>query len=179
MRQPQDNHVDRDGHADSSRPSVDRCGQVGSVGLRSKAPLPLYIGIGLVTILILVAAAAALSKQFRHQLALSIVRQPTPYTQLYFPHPGTLPGKLKVDRKNTFQFAIVNDENRAVRYTYIVVLLHGSKSRHVSTATVTVSNGKTVTPSVTVVPKERNSRYQISVTLEGMNQSIHFYGTTS
>jgi hypothetical protein len=179
MRQPQDNHVDQDGHADSSGPSVDRCGQVGSVGLRSKAPLPLYIGIGLVTILILVAAAAALSKQFRHQLALSIVRQPTPYTQLYFPHPGTLPGKLKVDRKNTFQFAIVNDENRAVRYTYIVVLLHGSKSRHVSTATVTVSNGKTVTPSVTVVPKERTSRYQISVTLEGMNQSIHFYGTTS
>jgi hypothetical protein len=178
MRQPQNNHVDQDGHADSSRPSVDRCGQAGSPGLRSKAPLPLYIGIGLVTILILIAAAAALSKQFRHQLALSIARQPTAYTQLYFPHPGTLPGKLKVDRKNTFQFAIVNDENRAVRYTYIV-LFDGSKSRRVSTTTVTVSNGQTVTPSVTVVPRERKSRYQISVTLKGMNQSIHFYATTS
>jgi hypothetical protein len=178
MRLPQNNHVDQDGHADSSRPSVDRGGQVGSQDLRSKAPLPLYIGIGLATVLILVAAAAALSKPFRHQLALSIVRQPTPYTQLYFPHPGTLPGKLKVDRKNTFQFAIVNDENRAVRYTY-TVLLDSSKSRRVSTATVTVSNGQTVTPSVTVVPKERKSRYQISVTLKGMNQSIHFYGTTS
>src|SRR5580658_2509874 len=116
MRQPQNNHVDQDGQADSSRPSVDRGGQAGSQGLRSKAPLPLYIGIGLVTVLILIAAAAALSKQFRHQLALSTVRQPTPYTQLYFPHPGTLPGKLKADRKNTFQFAIVNDETRAVRY---------------------------------------------------------------
>ena len=178
MRPPQNNHVDQDGHADSSRPSVDRYDQVGSQGLGSKAPLPLYIGIGLVTILILIAAAAALSKQFRHQLALSIVRQPAPYTQLYFPHPGTLPGKLKADRKNTFKFAIVNDENRTVRYTYIV-LLDGSKSRHVRTATVTVSNGQTVTPSVTVVPKERKSRYQISVTLKGMNQSIHFYGTTS
>ena len=178
MRQPQNNHVDQGGHADSSRPSVDRGGEVGSQGFRSKASLPLYIGIGLVTILILIAAAATLSKPFRHQLALSIVRQPTPYTQLYFPHPGTLPGKLKVDRKNTFQFAIVNDENRAVRYTYIV-LFDGSKSRHVSTATVTVSNGQTVTPSVTVVPRERKSKYQISVTLKGMNQSIHFYGTTS
>ena len=178
MRQPQNNHVDQGGQADSSGPADDRCDQVGTQGLRRKAPLPLYIGIGLVAILTLIAAAAAVSKQFRHQLALSIVRQPTPYTQLYFPHPGTLPGKLKVDRKNTFQFAIVNDENLAVRYTYIV-LFDDSKSRRVSTATVTVSNGQTVTPSVTVIPRERKSRYQISVTLKGMNQSIHFYGTTS
>ena len=178
MRQPQNNHVDQGGQADSSGPADDRCDQVGTQGLRRKAPLPLYIGIGLVAILTLIAAAAAVSKQFRHQLALSIVRQPTPYTQLYFPHPGALPEKLKVDRENTFQFAIVNDENLAVRYTYIV-LFDDSKSRRVSTATVTVSNGQTVTPSVTVVPRERKSRYQISVTLKGMNQSIHFYGTTS
>jgi hypothetical protein len=178
MRQPQNNHVDQSGHADSSRPFVDGDGRAGSQDLHRKASLPLYIGIGLVAILIIIAAAAALSKQVRHQLALSVVRQPTPYTQLYFPHPGTLTKKLKVDRKNTFQFAIANDENRAVRYTYIV-LLDGSKSRHVSTATVTVSNGQTVTPSVTVVPRKRKSRYQISVTLKGMNQSIHFYGTTS
>lgn len=178
MRQPQNNHVSPDGHADPSLPSVDRYGQVEKQALHWKTPLPLYIGAGLITILILIVAAAALSKQFRHQLTLSIVRQPTPYTQLYFSHPRALPGKLKVDEKNTFQFTIVNDENRAFRYTYIVVF-DDSKSHLASTGAVTLNNGQSVTRSVTVIPKDRKSKYQISVTLKGMNQSVHFYGTTS
>jgi hypothetical protein len=178
MLEPQNNHVGADGHADPSRPSVDRYGQVENQALHRKTSLPLYIGAGLIAILILIVAAAALSKQFRHQLALSIVRQPTPYTQLYFPHLGALPEKLKVDQKNTFQFTIVDDENRAFRYTYIVVF-DDSKSHLSSTGAVTVNNGQSVTRSVTVIPKDSKSKYQVSVTLKGMNQSVHFYGTTS
>ena len=120
-----------------------------------------------------------MSKQFRHQLALSIVRQPTPYTQLYFTHPGALPGKLKVGQKNTFDFTIVNDENRAYRYTYIVMLDDSKKHLVVSTATATINNGQSATRSVTIVPKDRKSKYLITVTLEGMNQSIRFYSATS
>jgi hypothetical protein len=141
--------------------------------------LPLYIGAGLIIILILIAAAASLSKQVRHQLELSIVRQPAPYTQLYFSHLAALPEKLKVDQKNTFDFTIINDENRSYHYTYSISLDDPKTHLVVSRETVTIDNGSSATRAVTVVPKDHKARYLITVALEGVNQSIHFYGQTS
>ena len=178
MRQPRNEHIGPDGHADPPRGSLDRYGQINNQVRHRKTRLPLYFGGGVIAILILIVAVAALSKQFRHQLALSLVRQPTPYTQLYFPHLGALPDKLKVNQKNTFEFTIVNNEGRTFRYTYIVAS-DDSKSHLRSTGVVTINNGHSVTRSVAVIPKDHKSRYQIGVTLKGINQSIHFYGTTS
>jgi hypothetical protein len=84
-----------------------------------------------------------------------------------------------VAQKNTFDFAIVNDESRVYRYTYIVTLDDSRSHSVVGTQTVTVANGGSVTRPVTVVPKDRKAKYLITVTLEGLNQSIHFYGETS
>jgi hypothetical protein len=181
-----DNRINRDPRPDLTRTPAGRSGQVENrpsqvddQGTGKRPPLPLYIGIGLIVILILILAVAALSKPFRHQLAISIVRQPTPYTQLYFADPGTLPAKLKVDQKNTFDFTIVNDENRAYSYTYAVTLADSRSHSVVTTETVTIDSGGSVTRPVTLAPKDRKAKYLVTVALAGINQSVHFYGATS
>lgn len=179
MRQPRDNHMNTDTRVNLPYIPVDRYDQVDRQPSRKKASLPLFIVVGVVGILVIIGVVAALSKQFRHQLNLSIVRQSTPYTQLYFAHPATLSGVLKADEKNTFDFIIENDENRPYRYMYTVTLDDSRSHLVVSTEKVTIDNGKSVTRLVTVVPKDRKSKYLISITLEGMDQSIHFYGETS
>jgi hypothetical protein len=180
MRQSQNNRIDPDTRMDLQRGPVDRYGQDGQRTTRKQTtPWPLYIGVGLIVVLVLIGVSAALSKPFRHQLALSIVRQPTPYTQLYFPNPGTLPSELKVDHKNTFDFTVVNDENGAYHYTYTVTIADSRSHSVVSVKAVTIANGSSVTYPVTVVPKDRKAKYLITVALSGVNQSIHFYGETS
>jgi hypothetical protein len=185
--------VNRDPRADLTRTSVgrqsqvdnqpdqadNRHNQVDDQAARKRPPFLLYMGVGLVVILILIVAAATLSKPFRRQLEISIVRQPTPYTQLYFARPGTLPGKLKVDQKNIFDFTIVNDEGRKYSYTYTVTLADSRSHSVVTKDTVTIDNGGSVTRPATLVPKDRKAKYRVTVALGGLNQSIYFYGETS
>ena len=134
--------------------------------------------IGLV-IMAAFCAAAALSKQFRHQIEISVVRQVTPYTQLYFVSPTKLPTQLKVDQDNAFEFSIENDEGHAYHYIYTVTLDDSRSHVVVSTDTVDISDGDRTIRGVVVKPKDPKSKYLITVTLEGLNQSIHFYAETS
>jgi Protein of unknown function (DUF1616) len=179
MSQPQNNDINRETRIDQPRLPADGDDSFEAPTPRKKTSLPLYIGIGIAAVLILIAAAAALSKHVRHELAISIVRQPTPYTQLYFTHPGTLPAKLKVGHKGTFEFTIVNDENQTYRYTYVVTLVDSKQHLVVSSETATVSSGQTATRSVTIAPAGSKSPYLVTVTLKGVNQSISFHGVTS
>jgi hypothetical protein len=179
MRQPQNNDLSRGRHAGPAYSPVDRYDQVDRPPSRKDTPWRLVVGIGLAVVLVILGVATAYSKQFRHQIAISIVRQPTPYTQLYFTSPAALSEKLKVDQKNNFEFTIENDEARTYHYTYVVTLEDSRSHLVVSKTSVTMSNGDRVTRVVTVVPKDRKSTYLITITLEGMNQSIHFYGQTS
>lgn len=179
MRYSQNDHIDQDSPVDLPRTPGARHSQINSQAPRKKTSLPLYIGIGLIIFILAAAVASMLSKSLRHQIALSIVRQPTPYTQLYFSHAGTLPEQLKIDQKNTFDFTIANDESRAYRYTYTVTLDDSRSHSVVSTETVTIDDGGDVTRPVTVVPKDHKAKYLVTIALEGMNQSIHFYGETS
>jgi hypothetical protein len=145
---------------------------------RAQVRWRLGIGIALVIVIIL-CAGAALSKQFRHQIEISVVRQGTPYSQLYFASPTKLPTQLKVNKSNIFDFTIENDEGRAYRYTYTVTLEDSRSHVVLSKETVEISNGDGATRRIAVTPKDRKSRYLITVSLEGMNQSIHFYAETS
>jgi hypothetical protein len=145
---------------------------------RAKAYWRVVLGVGLV-IIVVIGVLSAFSQQFRHQVEISVVRQGTPYTQLYFASPTKLPSALKVDKKNIVDFTIENDEGRVYRYAYTVTI-ENSKSHVVMTSnTVTVGYGDSATRQIAVTPKDRKSKYLITVTLEGMNQSIHFYAETS
>lgn len=138
------------------------------------------ITVGLaVLLLLLVAIAAAFPRQLKHQWELSVVRQPTPYTQLYFTAPASIPSVLAAGQQNTFDFTIENDEGRAYRYTYVVTLQDSRARQQVSKETVMVNSGERVTRAVTVDPTDKESRYLVSVTIPTLNQSIQFYGETS
>jgi hypothetical protein len=146
---------------------------------RRKTSAPLYLGIGLAVFVLVATAAALISKPLRHQIAISIVRQPTTYTQLYFSQAETLPKLLTVDKKNTIDFTIVNDENRTYRYTYTVTLADSRSHSVVSTETVSIGTGDGVTRPVTVTPKDRKTKYLVTISLKDLDQSIHFYAETS
>jgi hypothetical protein len=145
---------------------------------RAKFRWGFVIGIVLVIIAI-IGALSASSQQFRHQVALSVVRQTTPYTQLYFASPSKLPSELKVDKKNTVDFTIENDEGRVYSYAYTVTF-EDSKSHAVTTNyTVKVGDGASATRQIVLTPKDRKSKYLITVSLTGMSQSIHIYAESS
>jgi hypothetical protein len=164
-----------DGYGQVSRPASHRVGPPSS---RAKIRWRVGIGIGLMVIAIF-CALAAFSTQFRHQVEISVVRQGTPYTQLYFASPTKLPTELKTDKNNTVGFTIENDEGHAYRYTYIVTLDDFRSGAVTSKDTVAIGDGDRATSQIVVTPKDRKSKYLITISLEGMNQSIHFYAETS
>jgi hypothetical protein len=117
--------------------------------------------------------------QFRHQLEISVARQPNPYTQLYFTHPTALPKELKIDHVNTFAFTVINDQGHSATYRYIVTMTRAKSQTVVSTGYLTIGNNQQITRTVEVEPKSKRSQYLIKVTLSGTVDVIQFYGSTS
>jgi hypothetical protein len=121
----------------------------------------------------------AYPKQFMHQVEISLVRQPTPYTQLFFSNPGAIPGHLLIRRPNRFTFTVVNNQGQSEIYRYAIIMSTAKTAIVANRGTLTIRNDESSTRTVTVVPKSRRSRYLITIVLEPSGQSIHFYGETS
>jgi hypothetical protein len=128
---------------------------------------------------LLMALFVASPRQFVHQIEISVIRQTTPYTQLYFSDPGAIPSTLRLDRPNKFTFTIVNDEGQSSLYHFTVM------TSSVGLPTTVIANGSLRLDdkgigkrTVAFVPKKRGHRYLITVVLEGSGLSIHFYGET-
>lgn len=120
----------------------------------------------------------AYPKQFMHQVEISLVRQPTPYIQLFFSNPATLPGHLLIHRPNKFAFTVINDQGQPEVYKYTIKMSTAKTVTIASRGSFTIRNGESSTRTVTVEPKSRRSRYLITIVLDASGQSIHFYGET-
>jgi len=128
---------------------------------------------------LLAALFAASPQQFAHQVEISVIRQPTPYTQLFFSDPRAIPSRLRLDLPNRFTFTIVNDEGRSSFYHFAVVMdTIGLSTAVVANGSLRLDDKGTGTRTITLVPKNRRHRYLITVVLDGSGQSIHFYGET-
>jgi hypothetical protein len=128
---------------------------------------------------LLAALFVSSPQQFVHQIEISVIRQPTPYTQLFFRDPGAIPSSLRLDRPNKFTFAVVNDEGQSSLYHFTVrVNAVGSSTTVVERGSLRLDNGGTGRRTVAFVPKKRGHRYLITVVLDGSGLSIHFYGET-
>jgi hypothetical protein len=97
---------------------------------------------------------------------------------LYFDNPGALPTTAAVNKSNTFAFTVVNNEGSAYQYSYVVTFADAHTHLVVAKEDLTIGNGASVTRKITVKPKDHKSNYLITITLEGMNQSIQFYEKT-
>jgi hypothetical protein len=136
-----------------------------------------------VVVLLLVGAlgifAIVFPSQFKHQLEISVVRQPAPYTQLFFSDPATLPKKLTVGRANKFSFTIINDEGHSQSYHYTVTITDAKLQKIASEGSLTLGDGQSIVQTVGVEPPSRGSQYLIEVALTGTANFIQFYGNTA
>jgi hypothetical protein len=128
---------------------------------------------------LLAALFAASPQQFVHQIEISVIRQPTPYTQLFFKDPAAIPSGLRLDRPNKFTFTIVNNEGQSSLYHFTVMMSTARlPTTVVAEGSLRLDDGGIGTRTVVFVPKKRRHRYLITVVLDGSGLSIHFYGET-
>ena len=129
------------------------------------------------TLTVLLVVAIGISLSFpagRHQWDISILRQPTRYTVLYFDHPASLPHQVQASQTIAFSFTIVNNEGRSVDYRYMVRTspTDDPTQQEVSTATIPATRAESI--SVSLRPACAASPCRIQVSLAGYPETIAF-----
>jgi hypothetical protein len=132
-------------------------------------------GAGLVTVVLVVATL--LSPWARHEWALSLGRQNTPYTQLGFNDAAALPVAVVRGKGIPISFVITNDEGKQVSYQYVVASGSSTKLESLSSATKVVAAGASWDVDITVVPKCAASACHIQVSLPQQGESVDFMFT--
>jgi hypothetical protein len=129
-------------------------------------------GAGLVSALAI--AASMVSPYVWHQLAISLFRQTTPYTQLAFKDATTLPGIVAQGQPMGISFTITNDEGKSVDYHYVVSSGSGTGLVSLTSGSSTVAAGATWVVNTTVVSQCTRDTCRVQVSLPEQNESIDF-----
>lgn len=135
-----------------------------------------------VTTIAFVAGLTAVP-EVRSQVKGSVSRQPSPFTDLYFTDPASLPKHADASNRNMFRFTISDHENRSEDYVYVVTEESVVENAAIDQGTLQVGAGQSVTTSVqfaSISPNGSalaNTRYQITVRLLGRSEIIHFSGS--
>jgi hypothetical protein len=111
----------------------------------------------------------------RHQWAISLIRQPTPYTALSFRDAAGLPHDIDAGARVHLSFTVANHEGRSMKYAYVLSstnLVGDHASKTLLRATLTVPDGGQGTESVTVRPGCASSSCQLQVSLPGRPEAI-------
>ena len=137
------------------------------------------ISVGLVGVAIAGGLAVAFPKQIKYQVQISLFRQITPYTQLFFTNPAALSRQLRVGDENEFSFTVINDQGHSRSYQYTVTMDGAGSKELVTQGVFTVKDGGTLTRNVLFEPKYHKTKYIVTVELNGLDLSIHYYGVTS
>jgi hypothetical protein len=131
-----------------------------------------------VTALVLLAVGASLLSPYgRHQWALSLFRQPTPYTVLAFSRPAALPATAVVNEPVGISFTVANHEGHAVHYRYVLSAGSSSGTHVLGSSARTVPDGATWTVSRAVRPTCGTSPCRLEVSLPGHPETIDFLVT--
>lgn len=124
------------------------------------------------------AAVVALGLLFphliAHQLVLSFSRQATPYTELHFTDPETLPTRLTVSGPHPFRFTVFDHEGRERVHVYLVTLKGPRASSVVERGTIRLKDNTGDSRVIDVVPTGRHTVYLTTVTITNPLQTIHF-----
>jgi len=126
-----------------------------------------------VAVAVILAGISLATPAGRHQWALSLIRQPTPYTVLSFENAGHLPTSLPSGGRLDLAFAVTNHEGRDLRYRYLVTSASSGQIPVVlHRGILVVPVGVRQTESVSVVPMCEDSPCQVQVSLPGPAESI-------
>lgn len=110
----------------------------------------------------------------RHQWAVSIFRQPTPYTELAFDDAANLPKTASPNKPINVSFSIENNEGETVDYHYVVSESPAGKSKVLASGVKTITTGTASTIPVTVRPACPSSPCKVEVSLPGYPEKIDF-----
>ena len=129
----------------------------------------------------LASAISLLVPAGRHQWALSLLRQPTHYTVLYFDRAAVLQDRVTPGRPVNFAFTVGNREGRAMRYRYVISTYplgsRGGRPLLLAESAKLVPAGSSWSVSVTVRPHCGSSPCRIQVSLPGHPETIDFLPT--
>ena len=129
---------------------------------------PVVVAVAVVAIGLSLATPAG-----RHQWALSLIRQPTPYTVLSFENAARLPASLPEGAHLGLSFAVTNHEGRDIRYRYVVSSAAiGQDPAILKSGIIDVPSGIRQTKTVSVVPECERSPCVVEVSLPGSSESI-------
>jgi hypothetical protein len=130
----------------------------------------------LLALLVVGATVVALSSQARHQLALSLVRQPEKYTELYFAGDGPTQVSPGTDRAVVHvSFTVANHEGETTRFPYAVQVVNDAEAPlGRAEGSVEVGGGNSVTVTLAVVIPATEPLSAVDVDLEGRNEHIRF-----
>lgn len=176
MRLRKERLAARIGPIDNAEPLVTLSGsqaEASAVTRAKHAKRPVLRGYGVVlailsAILVAGATAAAVSGSVRHELILSLVRQPEKYTVLYFPGHGLSqvtpsPGVQTL----SIEFSIVNHEGKTTRFPYAVQVVDRAKTSIGRTeGSVEVADGDEATETVAVKVPDSAAWSAVEVNLE-------------
>jgi hypothetical protein len=116
----------------------------------------------------------------RHQWALSLIRQQTPYTALSFDKAWTLPTAAEAGQPIAFSFTIENRQGRAINYHYVIVESAEQVSRTLGQAAKLVPAGAKWTVTRTVrLNCATFVACRVAVHLPGHPETIDFMVTIS
>jgi D-inositol-3-phosphate glycosyltransferase len=125
----------------------------------------------------LVSAISVLVPAGRHQWALSLLRQPTRYTVLFFDRAADLPAHATAAQPVRFRFTVDNREGRDMRYRYVInayPLGDGGRPRPLARSAKLVRDGSDWSVSVIVRPHCDSGPCRIEVSLPGHPETIDF-----
>jgi hypothetical protein len=161
--------------------SADRPDEPGQRGYAQRPPSPGIAGRRwwpvLAPLAIVAIGASLITSGGRHQWALSIFRQPTPYTALSFNRAWALPATAVRNQPVAISFAINNQEGQAVSYRYVLSESAGGVSQTLGGSSRTVAAGATWSVSTVVRPDCGSSPCRVEVSLPGHPETIDFLVT--
>jgi len=130
--------------------------------------------IVLIAFVVIGIAGSTISPTIRHQWALSLIRQPTRYTLLYFDHPASLPNEVTEGQSISFSFTIGNEQGRSVIYRYDIGVTPANDPQSQLHSMTVLANGAMRSIPVKLRPLCMSTPCQIRVSLPAHHQSIHF-----
>ena len=128
----------------------------------------------LLPLAVLVIGASVLVPSARHQWALSLFRQPTPYTALAFNHASSLPAQAVINKPIAISFTVSNREGHKVSYRYVLTQSPSRTSGVLGQSEKTVAAGATWNVSTMVRPSCPSSPCRVQVSLPGHPETIDF-----
>lgn len=128
-------------------------------------------------VLIALSVVGWRSPWVRDEVRLSVTREPSRFTQLYFSDPAGLPKYLSTVQPNEVLFTIVNSEDRPMTYIYrVTVQAEEAPASTLAERSASIAPGTAANEDVAFTPAATGNVYLITVDLVGRQETIDFTG---